>query len=84
MYDHAWKQNSKESLMESNAIEEQLMTALAAQDLPRCIVLIHVSNNHYMYISLKQKGLIAAKIIPVNLLHRIFTGFSRMTNKQKI
>lgn len=59
---------SKESLMESNDIEEQLMTALAAQDLPRCIVLIHVSNNHYMYISLKQKGLIAAKIIPVNLL----------------
>ena len=66
---------SNESLMESNDIEEQMLTALEAQTLPRCVVLIHVSNNHYMYGSLKQKGLIPAKIIPVNILIKYLQDF---------
>ena len=43
---------NKKKLYEDCDIEVQLLSALESATKERCIVLVHISNNHYMYMSL--------------------------------
>ncbi len=66
---------SQSTIVDTNVIEEQMYAALKREKTLQCIILIHVDNNHYMYMTLRQDGLIPARVIPVRLMQKYIEGF---------